>query len=99
MGCRICEKLLSLFDEQRQVSQLTVLHDEVDMCSRLDAVVQADDVWMVDASKNGDFGEEKWQCLNGEEIIRQAELREILAIAVCDDTQLYLLRQSIHLGD
>src|SRR3569833_2987634 len=44
VGYRVGDQSIPLLDEQREVAQLAVLHDEVDVCGRLEAVVEAGDV-------------------------------------------------------
>ncbi len=58
VGGRVCDELVSLPDEQRQIPQLAVLHDEVDMGPRLDAVVEGNDVGMAEPLEDLDLAVE-----------------------------------------
>lgn len=42
----MCDELVSLLDEQGEIPQLAVLHDEIDVRGRLDTVMEGDDVRM-----------------------------------------------------
>lgn len=46
MGSGMRTELLSLLDKEGEVAKLAVLHDEVDVRRRLDAVMQGDDMGM-----------------------------------------------------
>jgi hypothetical protein len=49
---------ISPLDEEREVSEGAVLHDQMDVCGGLMAVNQSNDVWVVEAFEDVDFGAE-----------------------------------------
>lgn len=53
----IPERVSSL-DEEREVSKRAVLHDQMDVGGGLMAVDQSNDVWVVEAFEDIDFGAE-----------------------------------------
>jgi hypothetical protein len=55
MRSRVCDQLLSLLDEQRQVPQLTVFHNEIDMRARLDAIMESNDMRVPKGLENLNF--------------------------------------------
>ncbi len=55
MRGRVGHKLLPLLYKQRKVAQLAVLHDEVDVGSRLDAIMEGDDMRMPKRLQDLDF--------------------------------------------
>lgn len=54
----MCREVISLLDQERQVSQLAVLHHQVNMHGSLDTFVQGDNVGMAELLENPDLGVE-----------------------------------------
>ena len=58
LGLGMVGEVGTLLDEGREIAQLTELHDDVHTGWRFVAVDERHNMWMVEASEDGDFGHE-----------------------------------------
>jgi len=52
---RVRDQLLPFPNEERQIAELAVFHDEIDMAGRFDAVVEGNNVRMPKSLEDGDL--------------------------------------------